>query len=219
MEEIIARLKESWADHRGKWLLALAGIGLVLGYYFLRQPTTTTTATNDLAASTSQVSSAVATSSTPTSTSGKVTVDVKGAVHRPGVYTLSRSSRVQEAVKRAGGETAEADMRQVNLAKQLVDQQVVYIPVVGEELPAGSMAEAITTTGSATSGTSDQEKINLNTATKEDLMKISGIGEKKAEQIIAYRQTNGQFKTVEDLQNVDGFGEKTVAKIKDQVAV
>ena len=105
-------------------------------------------------------------------------------------------------------------MRQVNLAKQLVDQQVVYVPSQGEQV-----ATPLDSAGASGGTAADQEKINLNQATKEDLMKISGIGDKKADKILAYRQSHGQFKTIEELQNVDGFGEKTVAKLKDQLAV
>ena len=71
----------------------------------------------------------------------------------------------------------------------------------------------------STASSVNQSKINLNQATKEDLLKISGIGDKKADKIIEYRQSHGQFKTVDELKNVDGFGEKTVAKLKEQLAV
>ena len=87
------------------------------------------------------------------------------------------------------------------------------------------MADATTaTTGttdatSATSQSGQGDSVNLNTATKAQLQTIDGIGDKKADKIIAYRQEHGGFKTVEDLKNVDGFGDKTVAKIKDRLAV
>ncbi len=137
-------------------------------------------------------------------------MDVKGAVKQPGVYTLKHGARIQEALKQAGGPLPTADMRQVNLAKQVTDQQMVYIPAQGE---------VQTTAGLANANESSQAIVNLNTATKEQLLTLTGIGDKKADQILAYRQQHGEFKQVEDLKNVDGFGDKTVAKLKDSLAV
>lgn len=151
-------------------------------------------------------------SAKPSST--KVCVDVKGAVSRPGVYYLPKSSRIKEAIDAAGGAKAEADLKRVNLAKQLQDQQVVYIPLPGEQLPGGIAANA-----SNNSDNSGKEKINLNSASKADLQKIDGVGDKKADKILEYRQQHGQFKSVDELKNISGFGEKTVAKMKDQLAV
>lgn len=148
--------------------------------------------------------------STATDNHRGVTVDVKGAVKQPGVYTLKHGARIQEALKQAGGPLRTADMRQVNLAKQVTDQQMVYIPAQGE---------VQTTTGLANANESSQAIVNLNTATKEQLLTLTGIGDKKADQILAYRQQHGEFKQVEDLKNVDGFGDKTVAKLKDSLVV
>ena len=127
----------------------------------------------------------------------------------------------QEAIAAAGGVHTDADMRQVNLAKQLQDQQVVYVPAQGEQLPGGlTTGMAADQTGPSTStGGQDTPKINLNQASKEELCQINGIGDKKADMIIQYRQQHGPFKSIDELKNVDGFGDKTVAKLKDQVAV
>lgn len=147
--------------------------------------------------------------------STKICVDVKGAVSRPGVYYLPKDARVKEAIYAAGGIKAEADMKQVNLAKQLQDQQVVYVPLPGEQLPGGMAVPSASTSN----GGENKEKINLNSASKADLQKIDGVGDKKADKILEYRQQHGQFRSVDDLKNISGFGEKTVAKIKDQLAV
>lgn len=142
----------------------------------------------------------------------RICVDVKGAVNRPGIYYLSRDSRVQEAIEAAGGQNSRADLRTVNLAKQLQDQQMIYVPSEGEQ--------AIPTSATATDATgSNSEKININTANKDELQKLDGIGEKKAEKIIEYRQQHGEFKSADDLKNVNGFGDKTVARLKDQLSV
>jgi competence protein ComEA len=96
----------------------------------------------------------------------------------------------------------------------------VYVPAQGEKVADATTATTGTTDAtSATSQSGQGDSVNLNTATKEQLQTIDGIGDKKADKIIAYRQEHGGFKTVEDLKNVDGFGDKTVAKIKDRLAV
>lgn len=144
-------------------------------------------------------------------------VDVKGAVNQPGVYTLNRGLRVQDAVAKAGGVSPNADMNHVNMAKQVVDQQVVYVPSRGEVTTPLVGTESAT--GSMDASSETGPVVNLNTATKDDLMKITGIGDKKADLILQYRQEHGQFKTVDELKEVSGFGDKSVAKIKDQLAV
>ncbi len=151
--------------------------------------------------------------STQAEKGSKVCIDIKGAVNRPGVYHLLKGSRVEEAIAAAGGSTSQADLNQVNLAKELLDQQVIQIPQLGEQvLPLGD------TLGSA-NNSSSSTKVNLNTATKEELTKIDGVGDKKADKILEYRNQHGGFKTPDDLKNITGFGEKTVAKLKDQLAV
>lgn len=141
----------------------------------------------------------------------KICIDVKGAVKRPGVYHLMHGSRVEEAIAAAGGSNNDADLNQVNLAKELTDQQVVKIPKIGEQLLQDNSVES--------SSPNDKDKINLNNATKEDLTKIDGVGDKKADKIIEYRTQHGGFKSADDLKNISGFGEKTVAKLKDQISV
>lgn len=148
--------------------------------------------------------------------SGKVCVDIKGAVKRPGVYHLKKGSRVEEAIAAAGGSRDDADLKQVNLAKELMDQQILQIPKFGEQ-PAVAQS-GVSATGDNGVG-SDQDKVNINTASKEDLTKIDGVGDKKADKILEYRNQHGGFKSAEDLKNISGFGDKTVEKMKDRVAV
>lgn len=144
----------------------------------------------------------------------KIFVDVCGAVANPGVYELDADSRVFHAIDAAGGFLKEAASEYVNRAKSISDGEQVYIPtreeVQQQSLPALSGA-----------GVNDQAdaKVNLNTADKEQLMTLSGIGESKAEAILAYREESGGFQTVEDILNVPGIKEGTLAKIKDDIAV
>ena len=139
-----------------------------------------------------------------------VLVDVKGAVHHPGVYQLEGSSRVIDAITIAGGLREEAVTTHVNFAKELVDEMLIYIPVEGEEI-----AE-IPQEGEAGG---DNQKININTASASELETLSGIGPQKAQGIIYFFFVEGKFQTIEELTNVSGIGEKTFEKLKDAIVV
>ncbi|MCH3922547.1 helix-hairpin-helix domain-containing protein [Limosilactobacillus sp.] len=206
------RLRELWTSYRSQILILVALVILVAGWYFKSPQQSQAVETF----SSSQQSLASQATSNVSATAGPVCVDVKGAVKHPGVYKLRAGARVDEAIEAAGGVLATADMKQVNRAKQLTDQQVVYIPLPGESIPGTAGGEA---TATEASGSSDQPIVNLNTATKEQLCQITGIGDKKADLIIQYRQEHGQFKSVDDLKQVSGFGDKSVDKIRSQLAV
>lgn len=137
-------------------------------------------------------------------------VDVKGAVKNPGVYQMKVGDRVKDALDAAGGLTEEADSQKVNLAKRLEDQMVIVVPKVGEEaeeIPAG-----VTSKEEAKEG-----KVNINTATVEELKTLKGVGEKKAEAIIEYRKKNGSFQTKEDLMKVRGIGKKLFESFQERI--
>ncbi|HFU4055886.1 TPA: helix-hairpin-helix domain-containing protein [Streptococcus suis] len=146
----------------------------------------------------------------------QLVVDVKGAVAKPGLYTLEEGSRVNDAVEAAGGLTSQADPKSINLAQKLSDEAVVYVASKDENI-------SVVTSTTASSAMSQEEKntsqINLNTATEADLQTISGIGAKRAADIIAYREANGGFKSVDDLNNVSGIGDKTMESIRPYVTV
>lgn len=146
-------------------------------------------------------------------------VDVKGAVKHPGVYKLSFGMRIQDAIAKAGGITGGADENHVNMAQQVRDQQVVYVPIIGEVTTPIGQDGSTATTSTDGSSTSSQPIVNINTAGKDELTKITGVGDKKADLILEYRQQHGQFKSIDDLKNVSGFGDKSVDKIKDQLAI
>lgn len=207
------RLKEIWESYRYQLLILVAVLGLV-GAWLMKRPTE---APNQIEQTMAIGSTSSTVMSTASSVGGKVCVDVKGAVRHPGIYKLKGGSRVNEAVAAAGGIMDNADMKQVNLAKQLADQEIVYVPVNGETMP-GTSAVGTANVSSASSA-SGAAIINLNTATKEQLCQITGIGDKKADLILQYREQHGQFKSVDELKQVSGFGDKTVEKIKDQLAV
>ncbi|HEP1838248.1 TPA: helix-hairpin-helix domain-containing protein [Streptococcus suis] len=146
----------------------------------------------------------------------QLVVDVKGAVAKPGLYTLEADARVNDAVEAAGGLTSQADPKSINLAQKLSDEAVVYVASKDENI-------SVVASTTASSAMSQEEKnsnlVNLNTATETDLQTISGIGAKRAADIIAYREANGGFKSVDDLNNVSGIGDKTMESIRPYVTV
>ena len=146
-----------------------------------------------------------------------ILVDVKGAVQSEGVYELSSTARVNDAIKAAGGFSDQADKKSVNLAQKLSDEAVVYVASQGENVSVVQSATSSPATGDA--GNENTEKINLNTATVADLTTISGIGEKRANDILAYRDSQGGFSSVDDLNNVSGIGDKTLENIRPYVTV
>ncbi|MEB7388960.1 helix-hairpin-helix domain-containing protein [Aerococcus viridans] len=153
-------------------------------------------------------------------------VDIKGAVKIPQVVPVTPGMRVHDVVEMAGGVTGEADQSQVNLAQLVTDQMVIYVPKVGEEvspsteaLVAGSQVTESAVSESSGDGTSDGDLVNINTADITMLQTLSGIGEKRAADIINYRETNGLFETVDDLDQVSGIGEKTMEKLRPLITV
>ncbi|MHC5374803.1 helix-hairpin-helix domain-containing protein [Enterococcus sp. LJL120] len=153
-------------------------------------------------------------SSTVESSSSPIYIDVKGAVLTPGLYQIAPESRLIEAIELAGGFTAEADQSQLNFALKLTDQQVIYVPKVGEEA-----AHTFQSLDHNNGHSGEADKVNINTADLAELQTLSGIGEKRAQDIINYRQANGSFAEIADLTKVSGIGEKTLEKLKDFITV
>jgi competence protein ComEA len=140
-----------------------------------------------------------------------VTVHVVGEVRRPGVYVLSAGSRGVDAVKAAGGLLGDADQAAVNLARLAADGEQIVVPREGQ-----AAAGAGTPGGSATSGVAGG-KIDLNTATAEQLDTLPGVGPSTAQKIVADRAANGPFRTVDDLLRVPGIGPAKLDALKDLV--
>lgn len=140
----------------------------------------------------------------------KIFVDVKGAVKHPGVFETTKDKRVKDLIEEAGGLLDDADTATLNLSQKVKDQMVIYV------LKHGEKPKQISDGGSSSSNT---DVININTANKERLMKISGVGKTKAEAIISYREKNGDFKKKEDITKVHGIGKATFEKIKDKIEV
>lgn len=148
----------------------------------------------------------------------KCIVYVCGNVKNPGVYELLPGSRINDALVLAGGALPGSDLNSINLAEKISDGQKIYIPKIGELQSQSSLPSSIGGTKQETIS-ADKRKININTATKEELKTLSRIGDKLAERIIEYRQKHGPFKSIEEIKNVNGIGEKIFESIKDSITV
>ena len=134
-------------------------------------------------------------------------VDIKGEVMNPGVYKVEEFTRLFQVIALAGGITGDADVLAFNFSTRLRDEQVVYIPSIGEEFPM--ITEVIENTSDGI--------VNINRASLEQLDTLPGIGPSTAQNIIDYRDENGYFETVEDLIEVPGIGEATMNEIRELI--
>ena len=215
MEAIIEKIKDY------KIIVICAGLGLVLGGFFLLKPSSQTsvketnlqTEVTTVAKNSSSEKEVTKEEKEESPEQDLITVDVKGAVKSPGIYDLPVGSRIHDAVQRAGGLTEQADSKSLNLAQKVSDEALVYVPSKGEEA-AGQQAASGTTPSS-----SKEKKVNLNKASLEELKQVKGLGGKRAQDIIDHREANGKFKSVDELKKVSGIGAKTIEKLKDYVTV
>lgn len=137
---------------------------------------------------------------------GQITVHVCGAVLHPGVVRLPEGSRVMDAVEGAGGPLPEADLDALNLAQVVQDGQKINVPRAGEG-------------GGSSGGKEGGGKININAATRQDLESLPGIGPTLAERIVSYREKVGAFRSLDELKRISGIGEKKFQEIKDLVEI
>lgn len=158
-------------------------------------------------------------SSAKSSSAAEVYVDVDGAVVRPGVYRLKEGARVSQALDAAGGLTVEADVTGLNRASKITDGQKIYVPTVGEQQAAAAVGGAESSAATTPGAGSSSGLVNINTASAAELQTLSGIGPSMAQSIIDERTQNGAFASVDDLMRVSGIGEKKLAKIKDCICV
>ncbi len=149
---------------------------------------------------------------------GNIKVDIKGAVKEPGVYEVKKGSRVTDLIKLAGGITSEADLGGTNLSIKLNDENCIVIHTKADVDKIQSFQNSIS--NSIDSNANGKKGIiNVNTANKEELKTLTGIGDAKADAIITFREENGGFKSVEELTKVSGIGEKTLSKFIDKVDI
>ena len=151
-----------------------------------------------------------------------IMVDISGEIITPGVVKLPEGSRIIDAITAAGGKTEDADLSKVNLAYILDDGVQLYIPRYNEKLEkeivqtepgVGIIQEGINTTSKKDS------KVNINTANKEKLATLPGIGEGTAEKIIEYRSKTGKFKVIDEIKKIPGIGESKFKSLKDKITI
>mgnify|MGYP001137880761 CR=1 FL=1 len=150
-----------------------------------------------------------------TSEINEMKVYISGEINRAGVYDINEGDRLDDLIKRAGGLTENANSKDLNLAMRLEDEMKIYIPSIYEVSDENTDTTSIV---SSESKDSDKDKININNASKEELTSLPNIGDKRADSIIEYRQTN-KFESIEDIKNVNGIGEKFYQSLKDLITV
>lgn len=143
-------------------------------------------------------------------------VEIKGEVAKPDVYKMQEGTIVNDLIGIAGGVTANADISQINRAAKLSNNQCIVIPKKGEKLNNNLNTNQMQPQNGQSNG---KQQININTATKEELKKLSGIGDSKADKIIKYREEKGGFKTIEDIKKVGGIGEATFNNLKEEITI
>ena len=137
-----------------------------------------------------------------------IVVEIKGEVVKPDVYLLDEGSIIKDLIDIADGLTDEADISNINRAKELSNHELIIIYNINDE-------DRDNTNYALENDTESNNIININTATESELQSIPGVGEVKAKSIIIYREKNGGFKKIEEIKSVDGIGEKTFEKIKE----
>lgn len=204
-----------------KWVPVLLVLALVLGYNGVRtwldhrsaEPLIPADALIAEEAVPAEVPEPIA----PDAEATAAVVHVVGAVKAPGVYTVAAGGRLNDAVQAAGGFTDKADPASINLAAPVSDGQQVYICEKGESPAAAPAAVSGAKAQTAASSASPVFPVSINSGSREALMLLDGIGEKTADKIIDYRETQGSFKTLEELKNVPGIGDKKFEQIKNDI--
>ncbi|MGL5448793.1 helix-hairpin-helix domain-containing protein [Lactococcus cremoris] len=217
MEKILDKLKEYWK------IMLLVVCALIAGgifYIFTNSPKPAETlSVENLSSSSTKSSVSKFNSSSSEKNKNEIMVDLKGEVAKPNVYQISSDERLVDLIRQAGGFTDQADQKSINLSAKLKDEEVIYVPKVGE---SSSSESTDSPTGSSVSNqvsTISGPKVNINKADLTELQKLTGIGQKKAQDIIDFRMKNGDFKSIEDLGKVSGFGDKTLEKLKDEISI
>ena len=140
----------------------------------------------------------------------KILVDIKGEINEPGVYELNLGARVNDVIKLAAGFTDKADETAINLAQKVQDEMIIIVPSEDDEFIGINHQQ---------SGSNQSEKVRINYATQEEIETLPGIGPSKAQAIIQYREENGLFQAIEDLLDISGIGEKTLENMRENIQI
>lgn len=148
----------------------------------------------------------------------KIYVHICGEVNEPGVYELKEDARVIDAIDAAKGLTKAASQQSVNQAEKLEDSQQIYIPSI-KEVKEDVNQSVKSSNSNSSINNEGNGKVNINTASQEELTTLPGIGVAKAQKIIAYRQQNGSFSKIEDIMKISGIKEGLFNKISENITV
>ncbi len=140
-----------------------------------------------------------------------ITIFISGEIKNPNVVTIESDKRLADAVEKLGGITENADLNNINLAIKIEDGKHYIIPKIGDKPQVSTIVEKNLNV--------ESKKMNINTASKEELDTLPGVGEVTANKIIQYREEKGEFRSIEELKNVNGIGEKKYNDIKDLISV
>lgn len=151
-------------------------------------------------------------------------IDIKGSVKNPGVYEFKENDRVIDAIKYAGGLIKNANTSNINLSQKLKSEMVIYVYNNNEiknnnNISCNTICETNVIEVNNCIDDKKDNLVNINTATMEELMSLTGIGESKAKNIIKYREENGLFKSVEEIKNISGIGDTLFNQIKDNISI
>ena len=150
----------------------------------------------------------------------KIKVYVIGEVKNPGVVEIEEGDRIEDAIILAGGTTENTDLSKINLAYYLEDGQKIVVPSIHDNIEnEGENNNEDLSEAGVVGESSNDSKVNINTASETELQTLSGIGESLAERIVTYREENGKFKNIEDIKNVSGIGDKKFESLKEYIKV
>lgn len=147
-----------------------------------------------------------------------ILVHVAGAVKNPGVYSLKEGERVKDAIEAAGGHMVDADILRLNLAQKLYDEDKLYVPKIGET-PEDLEGTGLSGGSIVGLTSKDDGKVDINTASEAELTELPGVGPVTAQKIVDYRNTNGKFDIIDDIKNVSGIGDKKFEQIREKIKV
>lgn len=202
------------------------GIGLIviitIGAYILK---TMNKGDKDIFLSENEILNSVESGGTDNEEENKILIHITGSVKAEGVVILNSGDRIIDAIEAAGGEKEDADLSKLNLAYILQDGEKLYVPSINDTeekvYVTAKNGENVIIEGAGNTDKVDgkKETVNINTATKEELMTLPGVGESTAIKIIDYRKSNGKFQKIEDIKNVPGIGDSKFQNMKEKLSV